>query len=136
MRFWVFVVATTAFIGLFAWAYTVPEAGSRDAHVSTKSGFYDKYTYSIATTDGRKEKTATFTPAVKGEDGSVVAVLREMVRAAYGQGVSDQLQPVVEDLAEEHYVVFKTTTGSTYFQLFKNEVGEVGAVSFWQEGSK
>jgi hypothetical protein len=129
-----FFVVIMAFLGTFGWAYVNSGPSTPVAQTSTESGLYENYAFTITSTVNQKQKSAIFNPAVKGDDSEVVAALRELMHTSYGEVVPDDLQPVVETVKEHNYITFTLGDSKAYFQLFKNSAGELGSVTFWQDG--
>lgn len=130
-----YLVLLFAFIGLFVWAY----AGSPGTATPTPQpgvtslGRYGDYDFSVSSLEGHKEKSVTFSPVLKNDENVVLNALKEVMRNTYGDTYSDPVQPAVEQINEAPYITFTFGGAKTYFQLFKDGKGQVGAANFWRE---
>jgi hypothetical protein len=96
-------------------------------------GVKPPYSYVVTRQGGTNRMTAEFNPAIVNDDTVAIEVLREVMATAYGAGGEDDVQPVVEDIDERHYVTFVSSGLTTVFELNKTEAGEVKSVTFWRE---
>jgi hypothetical protein len=125
------------FGAVFWWAYGRPghqvaPAGS----ISTQVGVKPPYSYVITRQSESDRRTAEFNPAIINDNNVAIDVLREVMAKAYGESGAEDIQPVVEDIKERHYVTFVSAGLTTVFELNKNDAGEVKSVSFWREKDK
>jgi len=135
MRNLVLVLAGGLFVAVFIWASGGPSAPVQHstAAASTLVGTYDRYSYVINRAKGSSDETAVFTPAVRNDDSVVLGALRALMKASYGEVVSDEVQPDVEVLKEIQYVTFASAGKKTVFQLSTDKNGAVWGVRYWQD---
>ena len=134
MKRWWYVLVVGVFVGLFGWAYVIAPKDEPQRHSWTEAGLFENYGYTITTTAGQKTRTAIFSPSIKNDDALVVDVLRSVTDTAFDQELPETVEPAVEVLQEHNYITFAYAGTKTYFQLYKNSSGEVGSVTFWQDG--
>jgi hypothetical protein len=137
LKYGVMVILLAAFAAVFWWAYGLPgNHAAPAASISTQVGVKPPYSYVISRQAGSDRITAEFNPAIVNDDTTAIDVLREVMAKAYGGGGADDIQPVVEDIEERHYITFVSSGKTTVFELNKNEGGEVKSATFWRENDK
>jgi hypothetical protein len=139
-RLVVYSIVGIGFLGLFWWGYT----GGRQIGGTTHSagqptpeqvvrGAYSSYDYVVTMDVGQRMRLAVFNPALVGSDDVVLGALHELINSVYHDSSFDGALPVVETRDEKNYITMSAKGKKVYFQLFKNDKGEVGSVNFWQE---
>ena len=132
------VATCVVFVTLF-WVASRPlAAGFRPATPTptpdvVKRGNYERYLYGISRQSSGNKKLAQFDPTLPAEDTVVIAALKSLAKDGLGVDVADDVQPVVESIAEVNYITFVVGTNKLLFELFRNSSGQVGTVRFWKQ---
>lgn len=101
--------------------------------ITTKTGTYEQYTYTVIEEEDKKEKVATFKPFLLRDDSVLVGAIRKVTSQTFS---NDDIQAVIPTTEERNWVnliLFSTPSSKYYFYLVKEDTGEVHSFSFWKE---
>jgi hypothetical protein len=118
------------FVAVFAWSYfdrrSAPPVAKAKPAITV--GSYDRYAFVISQYPGQAERALEIHPAVI-DDTTAIEVMRRVMQVAYGTGKED-VQPVVQDIGERHYLTFSVDGTTTIFQLIRDSKGFVESATF------